>query len=103
MKRLVRVARAYQHANQGDFYLEEGKVDSALIEYDLATEYYPENPELPFWTAVSLASVNRIEEALPIFEEVFSRAPDLRELVPRLVPAGLLPDDDEVIGKIQKQ
>ena len=67
MKRLVRVARAYQHANQGDLYLEEGKVDSALIEYDLAAEYYPENPELPFWTAVSLASVNRVEEALANF------------------------------------
>ena len=44
MKRLVRVARAYRHANQGDLYLEEGKVDSALIEYDLAAAHYPENP-----------------------------------------------------------
>jgi uncharacterized Ntn-hydrolase superfamily protein len=103
MKRLVRVARAYQHANQGDLYLEEGKVDSALIEYDLATEYYPENPELPFWTAVSLASVDRPEEALPIFKKVFERAPDLRTLVPRLVPAGLLPDDEKLIEEITRQ
>jgi len=103
MKRLVRVAKAYQHANQGDLYLEEGKVDSALIEYDLAAEYYPENSELPFWTAVSLASVDRVGEALPIFKEVFERAPDLRELVPRLVPAGLLPDDEELIKEIQNQ
>lgn len=101
MKRLIRVARAYQHANQGDLYLETGEVDKALKEYDLAAEYYPENPELPFWTAVSLASVDRIDEALPIFKEVFERAPDLRDLVPRLVPAGLLPDDDELIEKIQ--
>lgn len=101
MKRLIRVARAYQHANQGDLYLETGEVDKALKEYDLAAEYYPENPELPFWTAVSLASVDRIDEALLIFKEVFERAPDLRDLVPRLVPAGLLPDDDELIEKIQ--
>lgn len=103
MKRLVRVARAYQHANQGDLYLEEGRVDSALIEYDLASEYYPENPELPFWTAVSLASVNRLDEALPIFKKVFEQAPDLRELVPRLISAGLLPDDEELIEIIQNQ
>jgi uncharacterized Ntn-hydrolase superfamily protein len=103
MKRLVRVARAYQHANQGDLYLEESKVDSALIEYDIAAEYYPENPELPFWTATSLASVGRLDEALPIFKEVFERAPDLRDLVPRLVPAGLLPDDEGMIRKIQNQ
>lgn len=101
MKRLIRVARAYQHANQGDLYLETGEVDKALKEYDLAAEYYPENPELPFWTAVSLASVYRIDEALLIFKDVFERAPDLRDLIPRLVPAGLLPDDDELIERIQ--
>lgn len=101
MKRLIRVARAYQHANQGDLYLETGEVDKALKEYDLAAEYYPENPELPFWTAVSLASVDRIDEALLIFKDVFERAPDLRDLIPRLVPAGLLPDDNELIERIQ--
>ncbi len=102
MKRLIRVARAYKHANQGDLYLEEGKVDSALVEYDLAAEFYPENPELPFWTAVSLAKVDRLEEALPIFKAVFERAPALRELVPRLIPAGLLPDDAELIKSIRE-
>ncbi|MEE9574305.1 MAG: Zn-dependent protease, partial [Candidatus Neomarinimicrobiota bacterium] len=74
-----------------------------LIEYDLAAEYYPENPELPFWTAVSLASVDRVDEALPIFKEVFEKAPDLRNLIPRLIPAGLLPDDKMLIERIQKQ
>jgi len=103
MKRLIRVSRAYQHANQGDLYIETGEIDKALTEYNLAAEYYPENPELPFWTAVSLASVDRINEALPIFAEVFERAPDLRDLVPRLIPAGLLPDNEELIKKIQKQ
>ena len=103
MKRLIRVSRAYQHANQGDLYIETGEIDKALSAYNLAAEYYPENPELPFWTAVSLASVDRVDEALPIFKEVFKKAPDLRDLVPRLIPAGLLPDDKKLIEKIQKQ
>ncbi len=103
MKRLIRVSRAYQHANQGDLYIETGEIDKALKEYDLATEYYPENPELPFWTAISLASVDRVDEALPIFKDVFEKAPDLRDLIPRLIPAGLLPDDRALIKIIQKQ
>jgi uncharacterized Ntn-hydrolase superfamily protein len=103
MKRLIRVSRAYQHANQGDLYIETGEIDKALSEYNLAAEYYPENPELPFWTAVSLASVDRVDEALPIFKEVFEKAPDLRDLVPRLIPAGLLPDDKKLIERIRKQ
>ncbi len=101
MKRLVRVSRAYKHANAGDLYIETGEIDKALNEYNLAAEYYPENPELPFWTAVSLASVGRVEESLPIFAEVFTKAPDLRDLVPRLIPAGLLPDDKKLIERIQ--
>jgi uncharacterized Ntn-hydrolase superfamily protein len=103
MKRLIRVSRAYQHANQGDLYIETGEIDKALKEYDFAAEYYPENPELPFWTAISLASVDRVDEALLIFQEVFEKAPDLRELVPRLVLAGLLPDDKNLIKRIQEQ
>ncbi len=103
MKRLIRVSRAYQHANQGDLYIETREIDKALSEYNLAAEYYPENPELPFWTAVSLASVDRVDEALPIFKEVFEKAPDLRDLVPRLIPAGLLPDDKKLIERIRKQ
>lgn len=103
MKRLIRVSRAYHHANQGDLYIETGEIDKALKEYDLAAEYYPENPELPFWTAVSLASVDRVDEALLIFKEVFEKAPDLRDLIPRLIPAGLLPDDEELVKKIQEQ
>ena len=103
MKRLIRISRAYQHANQGDLYIETGEIDKALKEYDLAAEYYPENPELPFWTAVSLASIGREEEALPIFKEVFEKAPDLRDLISHLIPVGLLPNDDELIKRIQKQ
>jgi uncharacterized Ntn-hydrolase superfamily protein len=103
MRRLIRVSRAYQHANQGDLYIETGEIDRALEEYNLAAEYYPENPELPFWTAVSLASVDRVSEALLIFKEVFEKAPDLRDLIPRLIPAGLLPNDKKLIERIQKQ
>jgi len=103
LKRLIRVHRAYQHANMGDHYMETEKIDKALIEYSKAAEYYPENAELPYWSAVALANGGRLEEALPVFRSVFQRNPDLKTMTPRLVKSGLLPDDKSLISKIMNQ
>ena len=92
--------RIDDHANKGDFYVEHKEIEKALIEYKKAAEYYPENPELPYWSAVALADIGRINEALPIFRDVFSREPRLRALVPRLVKSSLLPDDKNLIDQI---
>ncbi len=103
LKRLIRVHRAYQHANMGDHYMETEEIDNALIEYSKAAEYYPENAELPYWSAIALANGGRVEEALPVFQSVFERNPDLRTMTPRLVKSGLLPDDENLINKIMNQ
>ena len=103
LKRLIRVHRAYQHANMGDHYMETEEIDKALIEYSKAAEYYPENAELPYWSAVALANGGRLEEALPVFQSVFQRNPDLKTMTPRLVKSGLLPDDESLIRKIMNQ
>jgi len=103
LKRLIRVHRAYQHANMGDHYMETEEIDKALIEYSKAAEYYPENAELPYWSAVALANGGRLEEALPVFQSVFQRNPDLKIMTPRLVKSGLLPDDESLISKIMNQ
>ena len=100
MRRLLRINRAYMHANQGDVYLEERNIEGATEEYRLATAFYPENPEMPYWAAVGLAGAGQLEEALPIFKEVFARNPDLKTLTPRLVKAGLLPDDKDLLQQI---
>ena len=103
LKRLIRVHRAYQHANMGDHYMETEEIDKALIEYSKAAEYYPENAELPYWSAVALANGGRVEEALPVFQSVFERNPNLKTMTPRLVKSGLLPDDKSLISKIMNQ
>jgi len=38
--------------------------------------------------------------ALPIFEDVFSRSPKLKELIPRLIPSGFFPDDNEILQRV---
>jgi len=103
LKRLIRIHRAYQHANMGDHYMETEEIDKALIEYSKATEYYPENPELPYWSAIALANGGRLEEALPVFQSVFKRNPDLRTMTPRLINSGLLRDDEKMLKKIMEQ
>ncbi|MFP4548997.1 MAG: DUF1028 domain-containing protein [Fidelibacterota bacterium] len=100
LKRLIRINRAYNHANKGDFYMEEGKIEEALREYEAAARYYPENPELPYWTAITLAGNGEVDKAIGIFKNVFQRNPNLQKMTPRLVKAGLLKDDEELLKKI---
>jgi len=100
LRRLVRLQRAYNRANRGDELMSEQKVDDALKEYAAAASIAPEIVELPFWQAVTLASIGREAEAAPIFAAVFRKEPAWADLVPRLPAAGLLPDDKALIGRI---
>ena len=102
LKRLIRINRAYKHANKGDHYLELEQIDDAMTEYKKASYYYPENPELPYWSAVTLAGIGDLDKALPIFKDVFQREPNLKTLTPRLVNSGILPNDNYLIEAIMK-
>ena len=100
LKRLIRLQRAYAHANRGDELVSEKKIDEALREYTAAGELAPEILELPFWQAVTLVVVGREAEAAPIFRRVFAKEPYWADLVPRLPAAGQLPDDPALIARI---
>lgn len=101
LRRLMRLQRAYAHANRGDELMTEQKVDLALTEYEAASRLAPEIVELPFWHAVTLASIGREAEALPIFEAVFAKEPVWAELLERLPAAGLFPNDRALIERIK--
>jgi len=100
LKRLIRLQRAYAHANRGDELVSEKKIDEALREYAAAGQLAPEILELPFWEAITLTVVGRWAEAEPIFRRVFAKEPHWADLVPRLPAAGQLPDDQALIAKI---
>ena len=103
LRRLLRISRAYRHAQKGDEYMEQNEMKMALQEYSAAAKFYPENPELPFWTAVTLAQTGELQKALPIFNDVFSRNKNLRELIPRIVRAGFLTNEQKVLQQILAQ
>ena len=101
LRRLIRLQRAYTHANRGDELMTEQKVEQALKEYEAASRLAPEIVELPFWHAVTLASIGREAEAAPIFKSVFAREPIWAELLERLPAAQLFPNDAALIKRIQ--
>ena len=101
LKRLVRLQKAYTHANRGDELMTEKKVEEALKEYAASAQLAPEILELPFWQAVTLASIGREAEAAPIFKAVFAKEPIWADLLERLPAAGLFPDDKPLIARIR--
>ncbi|MCP4657550.1 MAG: DUF1028 domain-containing protein, partial [bacterium] len=100
LKRLLRVHRAYEHMNRGDELFAGGDVEGALAEYGAAAGMVPENVEIRYWQAVTLAGGGKLEDALPIFREVFAQDRNWWTLTPRLPASGLLPEDPELMKQI---
>ncbi|MCC6358634.1 MAG: DUF1028 domain-containing protein [Phycisphaerales bacterium] len=104
LKRLVGLQRAYNHMNAGDLAIEKGDFEAANRAYSAAAKLAPEIVELPFWQAVTLASKGHVEESLPIFKAVFAKERHRwLPLVRRLAKAGLLPEEEAVLEKIEAQ
>ncbi len=111
IRRLLNVAKAFQYRRAAvnlllDQSLDDKKFELAAQEFNKAMEMMPEvadNPEVMFWYAVTVASVGKVEDSLPLFKKVFTANPIWRELVPRLVRAELLPDREQAIAKVMEQ
>ena len=100
IKRLLKVYRAYEHMNKGDLAIEKNDMDLAMNEYSTAEEMFPENLEMKFWHAVTLANTGKVNESLPMFTEVFLKDNNWRILFGRLKPSGLLKISDSDVQTI---
>jgi uncharacterized Ntn-hydrolase superfamily protein len=100
LKRLLKVHRAYDHMNAGDLATEKGDMTLAMDEYNAAMQMFPDNFEMKFWTAVTLANVGRVDESLPLFREVFDKGKNWLELTPRLPKSELLNVSKEDLERI---
>jgi uncharacterized Ntn-hydrolase superfamily protein len=101
LRRLVTLWRAYKHVDDGDALITEGKVEEAMSAYTSAARLAPANMEIVFWQATALWKLGREKEAAPLFRKVFAKERKWLDLIPRLVPAGLLADDPAAIKRIQ--
>ncbi len=97
--RLVRLDRAYRTLNRS----EEVRLESPERAAELVAEALllaPENVELAFWTGLDRMLAGDEAGARPLLDAAFADDPGWRALVPRLVPAGLLPDDPALLSQI---
>ena len=95
LERLLEVHRAYEHMNAGDVAVEHEDLELAMAEYGQAAELLPDNVEVQYWAAVTLATSGKIDQALPIFRTVFSADANWIELTRRLHKPGIIPDTPE--------
>ena len=100
LQRLLQVHKAYEHMNLGDLAMETGNMSEALNEYAEAETLLPENLEVKYWKAIGMANNNRLQEALPLFKEIFNMDENWRELTKRLPKAGLLNTSESDFKKI---
>ena len=90
LDRLLQVHRAYEHMNQGDLYIEKNDMANAMKEYNAAMKMFPDNLEMKYWTAITLANNKQVNMALPILKEIYTKDSNWRELTKRLPKVGLL-------------
>jgi len=100
LSRLLKVYRAYEHMNNGDLAIEKNDIDKALEEYDTAQKMFPENLEMTYWVAVSLANQRKVNEAMVLFDKVFKKDKNWRILTERLPHSELLNVSEENLKKI---
>jgi len=100
LKRLLKLNKAYNHMNRGDELMTENKVTEALKEYSTGMTIYPDNPEMLFWPAVTMASTGKVDDSLPLFKRVFAMDPNWAVLLPRLPAVGQFPKDEALLKRI---
>lgn len=100
LSRLLKVHRAYEHMNNGDLAVEKNDMETAMKEYSAAMQMFPENLEMKYWTAITLANNGRFNEALSMLKEIFAKDKNWKELTPRLLPSGLLNVSEDQLKKI---
>lgn len=100
LSRLLIVHRAYEHMNKGDLAVEYNDMPLALKEYAAAEQIQPDNIEMKYWKAVTMANNGMLEQALPIFKIVFDKDANWREMTKRLPVSDLLVVSEEELQKI---
>jgi uncharacterized Ntn-hydrolase superfamily protein len=90
LDRLLRLHRAYNHMNAGDLAVEKNDMPGAMREYQTAEQMFPENLEMRYWHAITLANNKQVPAALKLLQPIFRQEPDWRTLTARLPKVGLL-------------
>jgi uncharacterized Ntn-hydrolase superfamily protein len=106
LRRLVALARVYHKLNDGDEWVTKNDIPKAMEAYSSALTMLPDkatNGEAAFWTGITLASIDRVDEAIPYLQRAYRQDIRWAELVQRLPASELLPDDDDLIMRLLEE
>ncbi|WP_139922253.1 DUF1028 domain-containing protein [Hymenobacter sp. DG01] len=100
LSRLLRLHRAYEHMNAGDLAVEKNDVPGAIREYEAAEKLFPQNLEMKYWHAISLANKQQVPQAIKLLGPIFRQDANWRTLTQRLPKVGLLTVSDAELKQI---
>lgn len=100
IRRLYNVHLAYQHMNNGDLAVEKNDMQTAMAEYNAAMKMFPQNLEMQYWTAITLANNKQLDKAITILQSVFKKDKNWKELTKRLPKVNLLILNDQDLKTI---
>lgn len=100
LSRLLKVFRAYEHMNSGDLYVEINEMQKAMDEYGKAMKMFPENLEMQYWTAITLANNKDIKQASAMLQRIYKADANWRELTRRLPKVGLLTVSEKELSEL---
>lgn len=103
LRRLYRVHTAYEFMNLGDLAVEKSDMSAAMEYYRKAMNLFPQNLEMQYWTAITLANNGQVAKAIPMLKKIFAADMNWKELTRRLPTVGLLnlgPADFDKIMKL---
>lgn len=90
MERLLKLYRAYEHMDRGDLATEKNDMKLAMEEYGAAMKMFPENLEMQYWTAITLANNKQVAKASKMLQKIYKQDSNWRALTKRLPKVGLL-------------
>jgi uncharacterized Ntn-hydrolase superfamily protein len=100
MERILKTFRAYEHMNNGDLAMEKGDMSKALSEYTSAEKMFPDNLEMQYWHAITLANNGKTDEAVKMLRKIYKQDDNWRTLTGRLPASGLLNVDAGTLKKL---
>lgn len=97
LARVVRLWRAFGHAERAEELELDHDLDGALVERLRALEIQPDHPELAFWAAVAMAGAGRLDEARKTAAIAHRVHSGWRELLRRVVDDGQVELSDDAV------
>ena len=100
LRRLYNTHLAYEHMNNGDLAVEKNNMADAMAEYNAAMKMFPENLEMQYWTAITLANNKQVTKAATMLKAIYGKNKNWLELTKRLPTVGLLTVDSKDLVKL---